>query len=262
MNVVRWSRAGLVSSALLFGACQTPVALIQLDNEWATTYTAKQRAEQDANRDVLLATDFDVRLADLSRRAESQGDAVRSSDAAMAAAFYRIAASAAWQSGAHREADLLSIADKGVAACEALPNQDASQPRDCMFIRLMPHLALFDAKSRQIAALVSDGDEPRFPQEAFATVVRLARDVAGTATERGLLGELAAVLDGAAAAALDESFRAYIRENMNREHCAVLAWSGTLALSGAPQSDRDAVAASSRSAQTKLTDARVSTNCG
>ncbi|CAM9728075.1 unnamed protein product, partial [Phaeothamnion confervicola] len=137
-------------------ACTPAVNLIQLDNEWARTYSARLEAER-ANPDFLLSmtssASFDAQLADLSTRAEKKGDATSVKDPATAVGFYRVAAAAAWKSDTARESQVLPISDKGIRACESLPNRDESQPRDCAFIRLVPKLASLDIKMREIDSL-------------------------------------------------------------------------------------------------------------
>jgi hypothetical protein len=257
----RMLRRGPWLCTLLLGACVEPVTLIQLDNELTRTYAAKIEMERaDAETAIMLTggSSLELQFADLSRRAESHGDAARAKDPATAVGFYRVAAASGWKAGRLREDVLLSIRDKGVDACEALPNRDASQPRDCTFIRLVPQLALFDVKAREIQSLAvatSLSDAQR------ARIVELARQITGDQGTVGLIGDLAAMQQNSASLPLPESFGDYIGVNINREFCAAIGMNGVLARNAAPQAQLDTMTNLIQGAETKLHNVGVSTTC-
>jgi len=248
------ARVGLLSYVVLLSACPGPVGLIQLDNEWARTYAARLEAER-ANPDFLLSlTDsasFDAQLADLSARAEKQGDAALAKDPATAAGLYRVAVAAAWKSGTVRETQVVPISDKGIRACESLPNKDASQPRDCAFIRLVPQLAALDVKGREVRALMVLA--PPVPPEKLAAEL----DVAGKIS--GLMAEVLALL--AAAPSPSASFSGYVKLNLAAEFCTLQGLSGRFFSSGPSTEQQERMRTFVRGAESKLQDAGISTTC-
>jgi hypothetical protein len=249
-------RAVLVCALLASGCSSTPVTapvtLIELDKEWASTYASKleaDRASPAANGNG--ASPFDSKLADLSVRAEKQGDALLATDPATAAGFYRIAATSAWKSGAVREAQVLPIRDKGVRACEALPNRDASQPRDCALIRIAPLLATLDVKTREVQALRDAGET--IPADKLHATQIVTSDVAALIKE--VLNMRATVTS------LPESFDDYLKLSLNREFCMLQGLTGRFAASAPTEAQKARVIEAVRGAQTSLRNAAISTTC-
>jgi len=246
--------ATLVSCALALSACASAVSLIQLDNEWARTYTARLETER-ANPDFLVSmtssASFDAQLADLSARAEREGDAALAKDPPMAVGFYRVAAAAAWKSGTARETQVLPISDKGIRACESLPKKDASQPRDCAFIRLVPELASLDVKMREINGLRTAG--PQIPADKFS------RTVAVTGEVTSLMGQVLSV--SAAAVSPPKSFSDYVAINLNAEFCNLQGLTGRFASSNPPPEQKAQMSDLVNAAEQKLQAAGVSTTC-
>lgn len=244
----------LLLSVLVLSACAAPVALIQLDNEWARTYTAKLEAER-ANPDFLLSltssASFDAQLTDLSQRAEKQGDAVGSKDPATALGFYRIAAAAAWKSGTARETQVLPISDKGVRACDALPNRDASQPRDCSFMRVVPQLASLDVKAREIGALRDAGAQ--IPE------AQLPRAIAVTAEVTTLMENV--LETRAASASMPPSFGDYLKLNLNGEFCTLQGLFGRVSASNPSPEQKNRMRDLLAGTQAKLQGAGIPTTC-
>ena len=69
-------------------------------------------------------------------------------DPAMTVSFYRVAAVASVEAGPLGSSTLPQAADEGAAACDRLPQKDASAPRDCSLIRLALPLGV----GRELAA--------------------------------------------------------------------------------------------------------------
>ncbi|MEJ1963391.1 MAG: hypothetical protein WDO56_18290 [Gammaproteobacteria bacterium] len=246
--------AAVLAGALAMASCTTtsPVvssaSLIDLDKEWTTLYTGKLDAETTA---AGSGASFNARLADLSTRAEAQGDALSASNAATAVGFYRIAATSAWKAGAPRDTQVLPIRDKGAAACARLPQGDASQPRDCAFIKVAPFLAALDARAVEIQALRDAGTT--LPANRWEAVETVTRDVAGLM--KNVLETRAAAGDPSA------SFDSYLKFNLTREFCMLQGLVGRFAASDPPEDRKRRVIEAAREAQGALQNATVSTTC-
>ena len=157
----------------------------------------------------------------------------------------------AWKSGAVREVQVLPIRDRGVRACEALPNRDASQPRDCALIRIAPLLATLGVKTREVQALRDAGET--IPADKLDAAQAVTSDVAALIEE---------VLNmRAAATSLPESFDDYLKLSLNREFCMLQGLTGRFAASGPTEAQKARVIEAVRGAQTNLRNAAISTTC-
>lgn len=103
-----------------------------------------------------------------------------SADPPMRVAFYRAAAVASFEAGPLGSQTVIESTDEGTQACQGLPQQDASAPRDCAVLRLMLPLAVADDLSRKVTALVSKRDAlrqgnpaARLPASDLPTVLNL-----------------------------------------------------------------------------------------
>jgi len=244
-----------VTACLLLAGCAAPVELIKLDNEWARAYTGKLEAERTNPDKFLVATSFEPQLVDLSIRAEKAGDAIAASDPAMAVGFYRVAASSAWKSGSAREAQVLAISDKAGKACASLPKQDASQPRDCIFLKLVPQLALFDVKAREIKELVSAG--PTIPPAKHARSLELVNEIGGSPD-----GIVARVLAGyRSVETVAPTLRGYLADNLTVEYCAIQNFFGSFIGSLPSPAQVDSMRTVVNGAKASLEAAQISTTC-
>jgi hypothetical protein len=254
---------GVLSAACLLAGCAAPLGLIQLDNEWAQTYAAKLEVERQ-NPDAFLAVmtssaQIEAKLADLSARAEKAGDAARAGDPATAVGLYRVAAAAAWKSGPARESQVPTIGDKGVDACAHLPKQDASQPRDCAFIRLVPQLALYDVKARELFALQG----ATIPADKLAGTLDLVASIsgppAGETASPGIMDRMLEVFGSTAP--LPQSLRAYVAVNLTTEYCALTGMLGHFGFSNPSPDQMQRMRVLVGAATEKMKAAGVPTAC-
>lgn len=80
------------------------------------------------------------------------------SDQAMTVSFYRIAAVGSVEAGPLGSSTLPQAADEGAAACDRLPQKDASAPRDCSLIRLALPLGVGRELAAQTQELIAKRD--------------------------------------------------------------------------------------------------------
>jgi hypothetical protein len=227
---------------------RTSGGLIELDNEWMRLYGARLEAERAS---AGSGVDFNGRLAQLSSRAESNGDATVAGDPASAVSFYRIAATAAWSAGAPRNTQVLPIRDKGAAACARLPNAAASQPRDCALIDMAPLLALLEERSADVGRLRDAG------HTLSGERLNAAENVAGQMAQI-----LQRLLDTrAAASAQTESFDGFVALTLTRGFCTVQSLVGRIANSMPPPELLERARSAARQAQDALRNATISTTC-
>jgi hypothetical protein len=242
----RTLRASLVvCAAVSLFACETaPVLdsaeLIKLDKEWIALYERKAGGAA-----------VDDELANLSTRAERRGDIASASDPATAAGLYRIAVTGAWTAGPPRNAQVLSLRDKGNAVCTKVAADPAAQPRDCAFIRVAPGLATLDEQAAVVKAI----------RDAGATLsvadINKAESVAQT-----LAQSIQRVLrDRPAPASQSKSFDEYIELNLNRSFCMLPGLVGRVSSNSPPQDQMQRIIASAKSAQDALRAADISTAC-
>jgi hypothetical protein len=76
-------------------------------------------------------------------------------------AFYRVAATAAFDAGPLGTQTLTESTDEGTQACEQLPQKDASAPRDCALIRLAFPLGVTAELSRRLDDVIRARDALR-----------------------------------------------------------------------------------------------------
>jgi hypothetical protein len=192
------------------------------------------------------------KLTSLSERAEAQGDAAASrNDLAKAVSFYRIAATSAWQAGPPRDTAVLTLQQKGSAACAKLPQRDASQPRDCALIKMTPSLATLDAKARKVEELRDA--EPTILAGRLNEAESVVRDV--TSLTQVLLDARSL------AGALSDSFDDYMKLNFTREYCIVEGFTGHFGWSNPPADQHQRVNDMGIAMRHSLESARVSTSC-
>jgi hypothetical protein len=247
-------RTSVCVLVFVLSACvASSVSLIQLDNEWTRTYKAKLEAEGKDADYLASSASYDAQLADLSDRAAKAADEALGHDPQAAIGLYRVAAAAAWQSGALREDRTVALSDKGLNACESLPKKAASQPRDCEFLKLVPQLALYDRSARTIKAL-KDRDAGLNAEEA-SQGLQLVDSVAK------LIAQLDAERTAAQALPLPPSFTSYVETNLVREYCAILGLSGRLFASQVTEPQKEALRASVSGARKTLEDAHIATTC-
>lgn len=145
----RSARFVALSAALaLASAACTTLGLRSTENELEKS-SQERAAAKKAGQDP---SPIEARLGANALRARDEAQA-SAGDPLTAVSFYRIAAVSAWQAGPAGESDLTPIYDAGVAACEKLPQQDASAPRDCTLIRLSLPYAVHDKARRQLDAI-------------------------------------------------------------------------------------------------------------
>jgi hypothetical protein len=141
----------LLAAATLAGC--TAQSLSTLDNEWRQGWAAKLEADRKSGPDELagVAGDHQVKFADLADRAVQAGDDTK--DPAVRIGLYRVAALAAWKSGAKRENLVPTLVAKGNSACAGPPSMAAAQPRDCMLFPAIEILAAYDRDLREYKSI-------------------------------------------------------------------------------------------------------------
>jgi hypothetical protein len=262
MTIFRKSRAAhatllaaVLVGAVALSACGTArsvsdsASILSFENEWTALYQQTVEVSRGGAGDIVAVRSG---LKSLSERAEAQGDnASRSSDFAKAVSFYRIAATSAWQAGPPRNTAVLTVQEKGSAACAKLPQGEASQPRDCAFIRMAPSLAALDAKARKMEELRDAG--PIIPANRLNEAEGVVSDV-GDLTK--------SILDARTmAGAQSTSFDDYVKLNLNREFCTLQGFVGRISGSAPPADQKQRVIDAARAVQANLQRAAISTAC-
>ena len=247
--------AAVLVGAVTLSACGTAqsvsdsASILSFEDEWTALYKQTVDVSRNGAGDIAAVRSG---LKSLSERAEAQGDtASRGSDFAKAVSFYRIAATSAWQAGPPRDTAVLSVQEKGSAACAKLPQGDASQPRDCAFIRMAPALAALDAKARKMEALRDAG--PTIPANRMSEAEGVVSDV-GDLTKSILE---ARTMAGAQSTSFDD----YVKLNLNREFCSLQGFVGRFSGSAPPADQKQRVLEVARAVQTNLRNASISTAC-
>jgi len=215
-----------------------------LDDKLVALYQEKLAATGDARADA------NRKLADVAKLAAGQGDAATANPSS-AASFYRIAATAAWAAGPPQNTNVPDLSDKGAGACARLPNGDASQPRDCLVLKMAPNLALLDEKAEDVRKL----------RDAAATIPSNSFDAA-TSLSEDVSTQIRKVVDARTAAGpQSESFDQYLHTNLNGQFCMLQGMLGRFALSSPPEPLLERVRAAVRDGRAALTTARMSTTC-
>lgn len=125
-------------------AC-TAFQLRDANQQLTSYYYAKQQAEK--NKDWRMIEGTNASLSKLAEDAAKQAEKEKS-DVLNRIAFYRIAATAAWQAG---ETNVLTYADKGQKLCTDENFKRA--PRDCSMLIVFPLFASVDETTRKFEAL-------------------------------------------------------------------------------------------------------------
>jgi hypothetical protein len=156
---MRFLRFSLIATtAMTLMGCSS-VKLIDLDNELATTYVAFSKLETDLTRKgelakdrlVLVSPTYQARLADISQRAEAEGD--KAKNKLDAVGFYRVAAVAAWKGTSKSAETVPALATKGRAVCDSLDKKAESAPRDCYLLAFVEPFTLADFHTDKLQSL-------------------------------------------------------------------------------------------------------------
>lgn len=205
----------LATPRLLFALCLSGCAsvnLIQLDNEWARTYQARMQAAAPGSDYLATAANYEAQFADLSDRAEAAAKKSQD-DISTQVSFYRIAALAAWQSGARREDRIPLLTDAGAKACDALPNKDASQPRDCALFKFICPFALQGKQATRYQQLVAQSAQSKLNDQQLEQARALFGDVRSNFSAIQMARSATLTLPVA------PNFPGYINENWIRVFC-------------------------------------------
>ena len=154
-------RIQALALVLILGACAGS-QLSGLNTD--LTRLAEQKKQLDTSSRTKSGKDRDAALVQL---AHVDSELERLTDAAYGAArgsldlkakisYYRIAATAGWQSG---DARTITIAQEGTRACNQGNGFDLS-PRDCVMLLVIPDLAVNDAWGRRLAEIKRDAAQP------------------------------------------------------------------------------------------------------
>lgn len=135
-------------AAGLLGACATSSFELRDANEALNSYYAALQQSSDRG-DWEMAEQSRFALDTLAQDAAAQGD--KQGDARNRIAFYRVATTAAWQSGSN---DVMTYAGKGQALCDADNNADRA-PRDCAMLKVMPTFASVDQTTEKLDRLTA-----------------------------------------------------------------------------------------------------------
>ena len=130
----------LIATALaagLLGACATSSFELRDANEALNSYYAALQQSSEDN-DWGMAEQSQMALDTLAEDAAAQAE--KEKDARNSIAFYRVAATAAWQADSD---DVITYAGKGEALCATDGNVNRV-PRDCAMLKLIPMLASVD----------------------------------------------------------------------------------------------------------------------
>lgn len=237
-------------------ACAS-TSLINLNNEWKRTYVAAKH--HAANVDYLAdAGDYGPQFADLSDRAAAAGKEVQSRDRPLAIGFYRIAALAAWKSAALREDKVPEIAAKGSAACDALPNKAASQPRDCALFRFVDYFAVYDKEYRTLRVLV-DLAHARPGKDLPAEQIDSARQVHRNLSR--VFEQVDKQRQGIGDLVLPDEFHGFVNGNWKQVYCAWSPLAAAISRSIADGPEKQTIRNQSGSMQQRLQEAQINTQC-
>ncbi len=249
-------RVAVLVLPLLMVACAS-TSLINLDEEWKRTYVAALHPAD--NGDYLAsAGDYGPQFADLSDRAAAAGNEAQSKDRPLAIGFYRIAALAAWKSAALREDKVPELAAKGSAACDALPNKAASQPRDCAIFRFVDYFAVYDKEYRDLMVLI-DLAHARPGKDLPADQIDVARQVNRNISR--VFEQIDKNRQEVDDLALPDSFHVFVNENWKRVYCAWSPLAAAISRSIADGPEKQAIHNQSGSMQMRLQEAKINTQC-
>jgi hypothetical protein len=162
----RRRRALLFALSLGLGACAATVAVDKADKELLALQRQKA-AEQQRHADVSPLQQ------QLGQQAKDALAAARQVTGDAAVQWYRIAAVASAEAGPAGGSTLFDSVSGGEQACEALPNKDASQPRDCGLIRLSLPVGVAEDLSSKLAALEAQRGSGQLPAGDLEQVTRL-----------------------------------------------------------------------------------------
>jgi hypothetical protein len=133
----------MVVLLLIFAGC-TAFQLRDANQQLTTNYYAKQQATQKDDWRMLenVRSSLNTLAADAAEQAQKETNALNQ------IAFYRIAATAAWQA---EELDVVTYADKGNSLCNAENFKRA--PRDCGMLLVIPVFAGVDETTGRLNKL-------------------------------------------------------------------------------------------------------------
>jgi hypothetical protein len=149
-------------------------------------------------------------------------------------AWYRLAAVASVEAREQGEGTLGPSRDGGAAACDALPNEDASAPRDCTLVRLTFPIGVVQNLDRKAAPLLAKRDAARAAGQKLeaADLPEIKRLFAGYDGELERLTKIA----GALPAGLDPRFAQSIGDDQRAIYCRLPTMISTaLAVQGQDQ---------------------------
>lgn len=157
----------LVLSALIIAGC-TGFNLRQANHELVDLYRAKIEAVE--KKQWPQEASANAALANLAKEAAAQG-ADGSNSTVNRIAFYRVAATAAWQA---EMKEVVNYAEEGARLCT--PQNFAQAPRDCGMLSVIPDLASTDELTGKMDALQSQLDSGANPPSA-AEIAALHDDI-------------------------------------------------------------------------------------
>lgn len=240
----------LALSMLAVAGCETTagvagsMSIKDLDDKLVALYQEKLAATGDAQLET------NKKLGDVATVAARQGDAATAS-AASAVSFYRIAATAAWVAGPPHNTNVPDLSEKGAGACARLPGVDASQPRDCLVLKMTPNFALLDVKAEALRKL--SGTAPTIASDSIDEVAALSEDVSV---------QIRKVVEARTAAGQQaESFDQYLHTNLNGQLCMLQGLLGRVDASSPPEPLLARVRTALRDARATLTTASMPTTC-
>jgi hypothetical protein len=205
---------GLLAAAI--GACATVTATRDLNAEFATAYARSLTLEQALAEHYDPATQaaLEQAQAQLGAIADRALAAAHGADAdATKAAFFALAARAAWKSGPVQAANVLELLAEGRELCASLHDPAAQPARDCAFIAIAGALALADAYADRTHAIAAHESGGRFPASDLNTM----REVRAGLEQQ--FRALDAAQPGIFAAPVSTQFRDYFVEQQFRVYC-------------------------------------------
>jgi hypothetical protein len=215
----------MMNKALLFaivvatgclGACATSSFVLRDANDALNGYyTALQQSSKENDWGMAEQT----RMALDTLATDTAAQAAKEKDPRNGIAFYRVATTAAWQSGSD---DVIAYAGKGEALCDADGNANRA-PRDCAMLKLIPTLASVDQTTRDLDRLTG--------QLASTTTAEQRRPFIPDAEKifadyRNSLASLLAARTGIAASPVPPEFVQTLDDNLGNLLCNKLEIDG------------------------------------
>jgi hypothetical protein len=140
--------------ATLLSSCQS-TSIRALNDSLSNTYLSMQQATQGKNQ--MLLQNAQISLANLANEAKTE--AQKATDTRNKIVLYRIAATAAWQSGT---LDTLAFAKPGQQSCDALSDGDqvAEMATQCAMLAMLPIYAEVDSATATYDQLFARSRQP------------------------------------------------------------------------------------------------------